>query len=340
MSQLRFIRSTLYTLKRRYPGVIDIIRRTHNTVDVATGVKTVELSGVHVDRAIVLPADLSRAALFDRTYVANDRDFVYGTNFDVTVRTFIVDRLDLPRTFEPRMGDYIVHQGVRYNIQKIKKFEDDVGFIFLGKEALNEAPALSIAVNTYSDLGLLTDSVTFDTNFSPLEVHIEDIIILTDVAATGVPATAGDLLNLFQAVQVEVSGTENDFFIAINAWTNPLVIGLPVYSSGNDLVQPGVASDTTKVDILGFVSDIAPVAPGHGANIQTNGVLTATTSQWDVVTGGAGGLIPEMVYYLDTAVQGRITLAPPITHGDFLVRLGVAISPTEFDIEIQPPIGL
>lgn len=204
MSQLRFIRNVLYQLKRRYPGSIDIMRRTTNAVDTATGRKSVDLRGVHVDRAIVLPSNVSRAALFDRTYIANDRDFAYGTNFDVTVRTFIIDRLDLPADFEITIGDYIVHQSVRYNVQKSQKFEEDAGFIVLAKETLAEPPNLSLAIHVYDDLGIVIDVASFDPNTSSLEVHCGDALYLQDRPNLMLEEDTSSQLDLQESINIEI----------------------------------------------------------------------------------------------------------------------------------------
>lgn len=204
MSQLRFIRNVLYQLKRRYPGAIDIMRRTSNAVDTATGRKTVDLRGVHVDRAIVLPSNVSRAALFDRTYIANDRDFAYGTNFDVTVRTFIIDRRDMPADFEITIGDYIVHERVRYNVQKSQKFEDDAGFIVLCKETLAEPPNLSLDLQVYDDLGIIVDVASFDPDFSSLEVHCGDVLLLDDRPNLMLEADASNQLDLQESINIEI----------------------------------------------------------------------------------------------------------------------------------------
>lgn len=203
MSQLRFIRQNIYQLKRRYPGTIDIIRRITNTVNVSTGIKTVSLSGVRVERAIVLPSAMSRAALFDRTYIANDRDFAYGTNFDVTTRTFIVDRQELPIDFEPQMGDYIVFREVRYNLQKIQSLEG-FAFICLGKETLSEPPALSLALNVYDDLGSVLDSASFDTNLSPNEQHVSDMLLIDDETNMVDEENAADALMILESIVLEV----------------------------------------------------------------------------------------------------------------------------------------
>jgi hypothetical protein len=341
MSQLRFIRQNVYQLKQRYPGAIDIIRRTANTVDVSTGIKTVQLVGVHVNRAIVLPSAISRAALFDRTYVANDRDFVYGTNFDVTVRSFIIDHVDLPSTFgDPVIGDYIVYRGVRYNLQKVQSLEG-FAFLCLAKETLSELPNLAINLNVYEDLGSILETVSYDTNFDPLEIVLGEPLFIVDRCNTQLENFVGDALLVKEIISLELitnSGNE-DFILATNASGGYINIGMPVYSSGINAVQPGRANSVSTAYIVGLA--VNPfVAPGDEGLFQLNGYLDALESQWDAVTGQVGGLTTGAPYYLDPNTAGMLTATAPSMMGQFIVQIGTAISSTRIDIDIQAPIGL
>jgi hypothetical protein len=68
--------------------------------------------------------------------------------------------------------------------------------------------------------------------------------------------------------------------------------------------------------------------------------LTATTGQWDAVTGGSGGLVANTVYYLDAATAGKLTATAPTTAGQYVVEVGMALSTTELLIKTRTPILL
>jgi hypothetical protein len=91
--------------------------------------------------------------------------------------------------------------------------------------------------------------------------------------------------------------------------------------------------------VVGLVRETSITASESG-NIQTDGVLTATTGQWDAVAGTTGGLSAVTVYYLSKATAGLMVSTAPTTAGEFCVRLGVALSTTEFSIKVAPPIKL
>lgn len=134
---------------------------------------------------------------------------------------------------------------------------------------------------------------------------------------------AGDSLN--------AAASEVDVVSAINANVNSITIGSPVYvpSSGNVDLASATSAATKKV--LGLVRDVSVPSSASGT-IQTDGILTATTAQWDAVTGGTGGLVAGAIYYLDVTA-GMLTAIPPSSAGSFVCRVGVALSTTDFEID-------
>ena len=142
---------------------------------------------------------------------------------------------------------------------------------------------------------------------------------------------AGDTLDA-HVVEVDVVNQQNNNASTIN-------IGQPVYTDGAGTVDLAQADAIGTVEVLGLVKAATIVAAASGA-IQTDGVIAATTAQWDTITGDVGGLTPGSVYFLDPDTAGNITLTAPTSVGDFVVRLGKAISTTELEITILQPIEL
>ncbi|HEY6025852.1 MAG TPA: capsid cement protein [Pseudolabrys sp.] len=113
--------------------------------------------------------------------------------------------------------------------------------------------------------------------------------------------------------------------------------GSPVYMSAAASFGLAVATSFAAALAVGFVpSDIASAASG---SVQTSGVLTLTTAQWDARTGGSGGLTFGTPYYLDVTA-GKMTATAPSAVGQFVTLLGVALSTTQLRLLIQPPVGL
>ena len=118
-----------------------------------------------------------------------------------------------------------------------------------------------------------------------------------------------------------------------------IVIGQVVYVKANGNVDLAQADAAATKEALGLVHDalIATTDPG---NILVDGVLTATTGQWDTVTGGSGGLTPGTIYYMSAATAGSLTATAPTTVGQYVARIGRAISATKMDLMIMAPILL
>lgn len=117
-----------------------------------------------------------------------------------------------------------------------------------------------------------------------------------------------------------------------------IVIGQPVYSDGAgvDLAQ---ADALATAEVLGLVAETSIAAATPGA-IQSSGKLTATTGEWDTVTGQVGGLTPTAKYFLDPTTAGMLTTTAPSVDGEVVAAVGVASSTTDMEINIDQTILL
>ena len=124
-----------------------------------------------------------------------------------------------------------------------------------------------------------------------------------------------------------------------NDESGSIVICTPVYNDVADGVKKAKADAIGTTKVLGLVSDTTISASASG-NIAISGVLTATTAQWDAVFGTTGGLAAGTVYYLSAATAGLATVTSPTANPQYSIALGIAISTTEFKIEIGQLYGL
>lgn len=134
---------------------------------------------------------------------------------------------------------------------------------------------------------------------------------------------AGDTLS---AGAVEV-----DVIAKLNANVGAIVIGTPVYPSSATAVDKAGAGAVGTKKVLGLVQS-SSITSGASGFIQTDGILTATTGQWDAVAGTTGGLAVGATYYL-SATAGLLTATAPSASGNYVCEVGIALSPTELEID-------
>ncbi len=161
---------------------------------------------------------------------------------------------------------------------------------------------------------------------------------------TGLLILSGDpVANLGAATKqyvdnaISASGATNQSFVNDNAGS--IVIGAPVYVKSNGNVDLAEANATATTLVVGLVHDTS-IATTVSGLVTVEGVVTATTAQWDAVTGQVGGLTAGSVYYLDPATAGMLTVTAPSTTGQYVATVGLAMSATKMKITIQPTILL
>lgn len=151
--------STIYRLKREYGGAVTIQRRTLNTVDLCTGVKTQDRDAIHIRRAIILPSRLIRKFDYDLTYIASNKNFTYGGFYDTDYREFIFDARDLPAGFAFNLDDALIFNHIRYELKEISAFEFGHAFTMIAKR-VKDASAEAVTEKTmYQELDLVQTAV-------------------------------------------------------------------------------------------------------------------------------------------------------------------------------------
>ncbi len=114
-------------------------------------------------------------------------------------------------------------------------------------------------------------------------------------------------------------------------------IGQPVYASANG-VKLADASVYATAGVVGLVADVT-INDSTSGLIQNAGALTATTGQWDSVTGGSGGLVAGSSYFLSIS-EGGLSTSVPSGALEVVAPIGKAITATILIINIQTPVEL
>lgn len=123
-----------------------------------------------------------------------------------------------------------------------------------------------------------------------------------------------------------------------NGETIAILVGASTYIDSADTIKYANADSVDTKDAIGIC--VAEIAISGSGTIQVDGLLTLTTAQWDIATGDTGGLTPGAVYFLSDVTHGRITKTATTTIGHYIVKMGIAVSTTDFEIMIGTSIKL
>lgn len=149
----------------------------------------------------------------------------------------------------------------------------------------------------------------------------------------------GQVQRLPDGDTIDAPSSEVDVIGLTNGGGASAPIGSPVYISASGAFQLARANAGATEGAIALVRSGSVAASASGF-VQTDGTLTATTAEWDVITGQTGGLTAGAIYYLSAATAGRMTTTAPTATGSYVRPMGRAISSTEFEISIQPSILL
>ena len=153
-------------------------------------------------------------------------------------------------------------------------------------------------------------------------------------------SVGGDIQQLQSGDQIIVLTSQLDVRLVSNGEASvALVIGTPVYVFAAGSVKRAQANALATARVFGLWVDTSTAAAGNG-NVGMNGLLVATTAQWDAVTGQTGGLTPGSAYFVDSATVGKLTATAPTTAGQVVSVIGIALSTTDMELNVQRPILL
>lgn len=139
---------------------------------------------------------------------------------------------------------------------------------------------------------------------------------------------SGQVQQLPAGDTLDASVSEVDVIAATNSNIAAITRGQPVYVDGAGSVDLAAANASGTRQVLGLVLD-ASIASAASGNIQTDGVINL--ADWTSVVGAAS-LTAGSIYYL-SATAGQLTSTAPTTAGQYVCRVGLALSTTEMEID-------
>lgn len=127
-NNLRLITNIIYKLKRQYGLEITLFEPLENSYDVTTGETTRSYREHTIRRAPVLPYNKMEFFTYTLAYIVAAKNFTYGANYNRERRDILVDAKDI-KGYEPLITWRVLVQGKYYDIEQIKRAEDNSGYI-------------------------------------------------------------------------------------------------------------------------------------------------------------------------------------------------------------------
>jgi hypothetical protein len=152
--KFRFVRKLIYDLKKRM-GVPIGVYRFSSSVNFDTGAKTVTVTKYAINNALVMTTKQFRDFAYDLSFIAANKNFTYGGQFDTNTRVFIISDRDLPTTVSN--DDHIIYSHQRYQIKEIAKTEVGEATAFIASELKGYRPLEIINQALLDTLDLVED---------------------------------------------------------------------------------------------------------------------------------------------------------------------------------------
>lgn len=150
----RIIRQTIYQLKHEYGRDVQVYKLTSASTDRRTGVKTQDEALFQVRKCVVMPTNAMRKIFQSISYISASKPFVSqgGQGWDGEQTSFIFEGRDLPADHRWEVEDWIVHNGIRYDVSNIEHLADNAGWMIQAKAVLGAECEQCIVLNIMDDL--------------------------------------------------------------------------------------------------------------------------------------------------------------------------------------------
>ncbi len=204
--------------------------------------------------------------------------------------------------------------------------DKDPSFFWKDK-ATKEIQAVEQYLVDHEDLFNFFDALGPANSYVGVKADLSGLTYRELVAGTGVTIVHTDSTTTITA---SGGGGGTTTVTLTNEDATSLVIGTPVYSFNDGGVKKAKADAEATTNVIGLATETITAA--NTGEVQTEGVLAATTGEWDSITDQTGGLTPDGIYYLSEATAGKLTVTAPTT--GYVAPVGIAVSSTELKINV------
>lgn len=182
-----------------------------------------------------------------------------------------------------------------------------------------------LAAGSMTGVGIIYDAVLSNSG--------SVVLIADSMPGTGI-LNAVAFLNENDLIPPDIGGNTVEL---TNNESTTILRCQPVFCNGDGTVQLAVADNSGSAIVAGLVADDV-IASGSPGIIVVDGLVNASTDEWDVVCGTTGGLTFDVTYYLHPLLPGCLTATPPSASNQQVVPVIRALSPFSAVVFNKPPI--
>jgi hypothetical protein len=149
-NELRFIKEVIYDLTRDYGGPIDIYQNVVGETDFRTGEKSFTKQHWKIRKAIRLPRNIHRDALYSAT---GNTLFAYGNVVEMADRNIIIRWKDLPAGFKFKEENwYVVIEASHYEVVKVIEFDNQAAIFVILKQLVGSPREAIVEIDVQSNI--------------------------------------------------------------------------------------------------------------------------------------------------------------------------------------------
>lgn len=129
---MNHISKVIYRLSLKFNTPLTIKRLLSHVTDIEGGSQLDQYEEIIVKRSILLPQDIGQNFIYDLSYIAANKNFIYGAEFKRTSRIVAIAPNQLPATFTDfESSDIIVIGELEYFIKDWTIYGENDGYALI-----------------------------------------------------------------------------------------------------------------------------------------------------------------------------------------------------------------
>jgi hypothetical protein len=125
---MNFLSQTIYSLKNRYGAAATYRSFVSTSLNLDTGAIAQVAIEVSIAKLLVFPEKMARKFIYDLAYVAANKNFTYGGQFDEQQTLIAIDSRDLG-VITPKVDDHLIIHSTRFEVKKVIDYPEDRVFL-------------------------------------------------------------------------------------------------------------------------------------------------------------------------------------------------------------------